>query len=329
LAAIFIPVDGEPVFAVHRNEQVTAREATWIKDLRVYEGGEWESLKAIKFCADVLQEKGLENKKIGVELMDMPGLWLDHLRKLLPSARITDAKPVFDKLRSVKSPKELEFMGKANMATAKAITVAFEMARPGDMERELAHNMIGLTLKYGGDTVAFIHLGAGKNIFETHHMADNYKIKKGDLVHVDFGCFFDGYYSDISRTAVVGDPDDTQLKAYEVAVEAEYVTGDAMISGEKVITVHNRVKEFYESKGYKYDRAFIGHSMGIGCHELPFLGPADGDWVLEPGMFFQVEPSMVLGNARVHTEDSFVVKTKGPAEIVSEYTDVREIQIIR
>jgi len=114
-----------------------------------------------------------------------------------------------------------------------------------------------------------------------------------------------------------------------MAVAAERVTGEALQAGARVIDVHNAVKQFYNSKGYEYDRAFIGHCIGIGCHELPFIGPSDGEWVLEPGMFFQVEPGMLIGDAKVHTEDSFVVMSQGPAKNVSEYRDVTELQVIR
>ena len=328
LAAVFIPFDGEPVFGVHANEEVTARESTWIKDLRVYEGGEWEPLKPIRFVADVLKEKGLSDAKIGLELLDMSALCFNHLRELLPSARFVDCQPIFERLRSVKSPEELKLLSYANMATAKAITVAFEMARPGDTEREIAWNMMNLTYEYGADQVAFMTLGAGKNIFETHHVPTDYRIKKGDMLHVDFGCYFKGYMSDISRMAVVGEPDETQLRAYDNVVGAELATADAMREGVAVIDVHNAVKQFYESKGLSYTRAFIGHGLGIGCHEPPFLGPSHGDWVLESGMFFQVEPSLTIGHARVHTEDSFIV-TEEVAKNVSEYRDIAELQVIR
>jgi Xaa-Pro aminopeptidase len=328
-AGIILPLDAEPLFAVHRNEEVTARKSTWIKDLRVYEGGEWESLKAINFLAEVIKERGLEGKKIGLELMEVPGLWLDHLRNLLPTTEFVDAKPILDILKSIKTPEEIKHLSNANMVTAKAITVAFEMARPGDTERDVALNMIDLTLEYGGDTVAFMCFGAGPNIHETHPVPGEYKLKEGDLVHTDFGCFFEGYYSDISRMAVVGKPNKTQLKAYSIAVEAEQKTAEALESGIKVIDVHNAVKAFYNSKGYEYNRAFIGHAIGIGVHEWPFLGPAHADWVIKPGMFFQVEPSMIIGDAKIHTEDAFVVKTKGPAENVSLYRDLTELQIIK
>lgn len=328
LAAVFLPVDGEPCFGVHGNEQVTARGSTWIKDLRVYEGGEWEPLRPIKFVAEVLKEKGLRSAKVGVELLDVPGLCLDYLRELLPAVKFVDCQPLLEKMRSVKSPEELELLSHTNMATAKAITAAFEIASVGDTEREIARNMMDLTCQYGADSVAFMTFGAGQNIFETHHIPGDYRIKVGDLLHVDFGCFFKGYLSDISRTAVAVKPDENQLRSYRIAVEAEDAAAKAMREGATVMDVHNATKRFYESQGLGYRRAFIGHGLGIGCHEAPFLGPSHGNWELKEGMFFQVEPSSAIGQARVHTEDSYIISKEG-AKNVSEYRDIHEMQIVK
>lgn len=329
LAAAFFPLDGDPVFGVHANEEMATRSTSWIKDIRTYAGGEWEPLKSIDFVADVLREKGLEQARIGMELLDFPSLCLDHLRRLLPSAEFVDIEHIFNKMRAVKSAEELELLSVGNMATAKAITIAFEMARPSDTEKEIARNIANLILQYGANRLSpQVWLAAGENIHETHHVPTDYRIKKGDLVHVDTGGFFRGYRSDISRTAVVGEPNDSQLKAYEIAVGAEWAAAEAMTPGATVMDVHNAVKRFYESKGYEYNKAVVGHSIGIACHEFPFLGPSHGDWVLEPGMFFEVEPSISIGKERVHTEDSFIVE-KGPAKNVSEYRDISEIQVIR
>lgn len=328
LAAVFIPIDGEPTFGVHANEEVTARESTWINDLRVYEGGEWEPLKPMEFIAETLKEKGLTKGKIGLELMDLPGMSYDHLKKLLPNASFQDCQPTLDKLRSVKSSEEIKQLSEANLATTKAITIAYQIAREGDTERDIAKNMVELALDYGADQVAFMTLGAGKNVFENHHVPTDYQIRKGDMIHVDFGCYFKGYMSDISRTAIVGEPNQAQRKAYDNVIEAEKVASEAIREGVKVIDVHEAVKSFYESKGYSYDRAFIGHGIGIGCHEAPFLGPSHGDWVLEKQMFFQLEPSLTIGNIRIHTEDSFIVSL-GRSEIASEYIDIGEFQVIQ
>lgn len=328
LAAVFLPSEGDPVFGVHANEEVTARETTWIEDLRVYEGGEWEPLKPISFMAETVRELGYEDKRIGVETLDLPGMCYDYLRELLPNAEFVDCQGIFDSMRSVKSPEEIDHMCKINMATAKAITIAYEMAEPGDTEKEIAKNMIELCLRYGADSVAFMTMGAGRNIFETHHIPGSYRIREGDFIHVDFGCYFDGYLSDISRTAVVKKPDRDQLRAYEFAVSAERAVGEALVPGSTVLDIHEVTERFYEDGGHRYNRAFIGHGLGIGCHEYPFLGPSHGDWFIEPGMFFQVEPSIVMDGTRVHTENSYLVTQSG-GENVSEYLDLTNLQVIR
>ena len=328
LAAVFLPLDGDAVFAVHKNEQITARETSWIEDLRVYEGGEWEPLKPVEFVAAILKEKGLSKARIGAELFDIPALWFAHLQELLPSADFVDAQQIFDVMKSVKSNEELKLLSDANISTAKAIVLAFEKARPGDSERDLARNLMNLIVEYGADHVAFLSLAGGPNILELHHVPTDYKIKEGDLVHTDSGGYFKGYQSDISRTAVVGKPNESQMKVYDIAVQAEWATANAMHEGAKVSDVYEAARRCYKSKGQSFKSPFIGHSIGIGCHEAPFLGPSHGDWILKPGMFFEVEPSITVGQIRVHTEDAFVVEKTG-AKNVSEYRNVSQLQIIR
>lgn len=328
LACVFIPLDGEPTLGVHANEEVTARESTWIPDLRIYEGGEWEPLKPMRFVENVLKTKGYSNARIGIELQNMSGLGFNYLQKLLPAAEFVNCQSIFDELRSVKSPDEIQLLSTANMLTAKAITAAFEMARSGDSEKDIARNVINLSLEYGADQIAFMTLGAGANIFELHHIPSNYRLQIGDLLHIDFGCFFKGYLSDISRMAVVGKPDSTQQKAYDLVIRFENAVAAALRQGVKVIDVHHAAKQCYNAAGFSYNRAFIGHGLGIGCHEPPFLGPSHADWTLKTGMFFQIEPSIAFRHVRAHTEDSFVVLDKG-AKNVSKYRDSSELQLIK
>jgi hypothetical protein len=134
------------------------------------------------FVADVLREKELNKATIGAELSDIPGSCLDYLRELLPSATFIDCTPIFDEMRSVKSTEELRLLSAANLATAKAITTTFDMARSGDTEKDMARNLVNLTVEYGADGIAFMVLAAGKNVSETHHLPSHYRIKKGDMV---------------------------------------------------------------------------------------------------------------------------------------------------
>jgi Xaa-Pro aminopeptidase len=334
---VILPLDSDPVFLVHPSgsgagEEKMVRRISWIKDIRTYSGGEWAPLEVWKQIADVIKEKKLNAAKIGLESYYIPYPVLDYLRKeKLPSADFIDAQLIFDKMRSVKSQEEIKILTDINMATAKAMAVAFEMARPGDTESQIAKNMMNLLLEYGAEKIKNMMLAAGPYISEPHHVSGDYKIKKGDLIHVDGGGFLKGYGSDLSRMAVVGEPSKKQQEAYKVVIKQMRDAADAMRNGVKVIEVHKVAKQSYESQtGTKYPRFFIGHSTGIGGHEYPMLGPFHGDWVLEPGMYFQMEPSHVASpDIRVHYEDSVVTQAMGPAKIVSEYRDTSELFVIK
>jgi Xaa-Pro aminopeptidase len=213
------------------------------------------------------------------------------------------------------------------MATAKAITIAFEMARVGDTERDVAQNIGNLVVEYGADNVAFPLVNCG--ISEAHHLPIDKKLRVGEFLHTDFGANFDGYYSDISRTAVIGKgPSADMKKAYSLAIECQNNVMDAMRPGATIMDVHNAAKKTMEDAGFPYDRPFVGHSIGVGVHDLPFIGPVYGNWVLEPNMVFQVEPGVSIGKERVHTEDTILV-TNGKAKNVSQFIDVSEILVIR
>lgn len=335
LAPVIIPLDQDPVILVHPSgsgagEDITVRKTTWISDVRTYQGGEWAPRKVWDSVAEVLKEKSLHSSEIGLEVLDVVGLSFDYIRRLMPSARFVRCEPVFDKMRSIKSDEELRILKDANMATAKALSTAFEMASPGDSEQKIARNIMELILDSGANRMAFLSLSAGRNIMEPHHSPGSYEIQKGDMIHVDAGGIWKGYGSDISRMVVVGEPSRKQREAYEVIIKQMWDTAEAMENGTTVQEVHEAAKRSYESHGFKYPRFFIGHSTGLRGHETPFLGPFHGDWVLEPNMCFQLEPSHVASNEiRVHYEDSFVVQEEGPARNVSEYRSSWELPIVR
>jgi Xaa-Pro aminopeptidase len=317
LAPVFLFRDDEPVFGVHANEAVKARKTSRITDIRVYDGGEWVPLAVWDFIADVFRERGLAEARIGLELLDVPGLAYDHIRTRLPRATFVDCGAIFDRLRAVKSEDELRWLREINRLTAQAITVAFERAHPGDTERQVTRRLIDQLLASGADGVAFLNLGTGRNTLEHHHVPDDTRLQPGDLVHVDVGGWWRGYASDISRMAVVGPPTDEQVRLHRVAVTAMRDTAEALRAGATVHDVHRAVQRSYAAQGVPYTRAFIGHSSGIGIHETPMLGAAHGDWVLEPGMFFQLEPDVATPDVRIHTEDAFIVHPHGAAENVS------------
>lgn len=335
LAPVILPLDGEPVILVHPSgsgagEDITARKTTWIKDVRLYEGGEWAPNMVWDAVAEVIREKELHDSTIGLEVLNVVGSSYDYVREIMPSVKFVGCEAIFDRLRAVKSAEELRILSYANMATAKAVSTAYEMASPGDTETQIARSIMELIQDYGASRIAFLNFAAGQNIMEPHHVPGDYRLKDGDMVHVDVGGIWKGYVSDISRMAVVGEPSGEQRKAYEVIIKQMWDTAEVMVNGAKVQAAHDAAKRSYESHGFKYPRYFIGHSIGLNGHETPFLAPFHGEWVLEPGIVFQIEPSHVASDRiRVHYEDSFVIQKNGSALNVSEYVDSWELLIIK
>jgi Xaa-Pro aminopeptidase len=335
LVPVIIPLDKDPVILVHPSgsgagEDITVRKTTWIKDVRTYQGGEWAPLLVWDAIKNVLIEKDLKKSTIGLEIFDIAGASYEYIQKQLPSAKFIGCELIFDELRSIKSEEELRLLTNANMSTAKALSHAFEMTSSGSTEIQMARNIMELILNYGANRINFLTLAAGSNIMEPHHTPSDYKIKEGDMVHVDVGGIWNGYGSDISRMAVVGKPTVEQNKAYEVIIKQMWDTAEAMQNGVTVLDVHKVAKRSYESQGFEYPRFFIGHSTGLRGHEHPFIGSFHGQWILKPNMFFQLEPSHVASEKiRVHYEDSFVIQEKGLAKNVSEYRNSWDLPIIK
>ena len=328
LGFVVLPLDGEPVFGVSSIEVSKAEKTSWIRDVKTYEGADYEPIKGIEFLTKLIEEKGLGKSKVGIDRHFLPSLYYDVLCGGLPDVEFVDNQAIYDHLRAVKSPKEVKHLTEANMAIARAITEAFEMAKEGDTEREIAKNMGNLVVEYGADNVVMCVLSSGETAFEAHHLPVDKKIRKGELVNTDFVASFDGYCSDIARMAVVGEPDSTQEKIYRLALEVQEKVAEAMAPGGRVIEAYDAAVKTVARAGYEFYLPFVGHSMGIALHENPFVGPSHGDWNFEPGMFFQIEPLLMYEGVRVHTEDSILVTEDG-AKNISRYADISEIQVIR
>jgi Xaa-Pro aminopeptidase len=330
IAAVLIPLDGEPVLCLQYNEQFYSRKMTWIKDLRIYDGGEWLPFKPWQSVADLIIEKGLSKARLGFETQAVPHDYLIHLMKLLPQAEFKNSGEIFERLRAVKTEEEIQIMKEAGTKTAKAIKIAFEMVTPGDTERQILESIQRLLTKFGFEGVPGGYLDAGPNIHETHHKTGDYKVRRGDLIHTDMLGPFRNYNTCVSRVAKLGEPDEDELKTYEFARKVEMLAADLLVPGNSMLEIHNEVVNFYEKNGVKFDfkdygRDFLGHSIGLEGHEAPYIGPSHGDWIVEPGMVIaiepRIEPRVIGGKTRIHIEDMFLVTEKGPENIstIGEY----------
>lgn len=215
---------------------------------------------------------------------------------------------VMRELRMRKDKGEIEAMEHA----AKVVDRVFEEILTWDIlgmtEKELALK-IELRIRELSDGISFEPIVAsGENGANPHHEPGNRRIRKGDMLILDYGARWKGYCSDITRTVAVGRPNEKLIEIYDIVKEAQEKAFRAVREGVKAKEVDRAARETISKAGYgEYFTHRTGHGLGLDVHEEPYIGP-DGEVVLENGMTFTIEPGIYLpGLGGVRIEDDVAV----------------------
>jgi len=161
--------------------------------------------------------------------------------------------------------------------------------------------------------------GAEKTSFDTivasgfrgalpHGTASDKKIMKGEAITMDFGAFYNGYCSDITRTVFLGEPDEKMRKIYDVVLAANIKAINSFESGMTGRDLDLIAREHIAGEGYGDEFSHgLGHGVGVQVHEEPRINRF-GDKELAKGMIFSIEPGIyVEGLGGVRIEDLVTV----------------------
>jgi Xaa-Pro dipeptidase len=224
-----------------------------------------------------------------------------------------DARPAIIKARSVKVPEEIEKMRHAAAITERGMEKAFAAAKEGMTELELC-TIISAGMVAGGGVPRFVVVTSGERSALADAYATNKKLVKGDLLRVDLGCTVDGYWADMARTAIVGEPDEEQQSRYDALAAGEQAQREfaraGVTAGELFDVAVRAVREHGAFPNYQ--RSHCGHGLGIGAHEFPTLNPANRGVPIEENMVLCVEtPYYELGWGGMMVEDIIVIGKHG------------------
>ena len=308
LEIAILPRKEDPVFIVCKIEERLAREETWIEDMRTYI--EFKD-SPILFLVDALKEMGFEKASIGIEQRFLSAQDYIELKNAMPDTQFIECQGLFNKVQMIKEPGEIEILAKAALATRKAADAGFISAKIGDTEKELANQMNINLLNQGVDELSFMVLGTGKRSMHAHPTPGDTPLCNGDIVRVDFGGLFSGYYSDLARTAVVGKPSSIQADVYKKLATIQKEVIYSLQVGVRFCDVYNQCKEMYKEKELPFNMPHIGHGLGIGLHEHPIINPLNEEKVQE-NMVINVEPLVVYGEGAYHIEDLLLTTKNGP-----------------
>ncbi len=265
------------------------------------------TLKTKKLSFESIRMSYMQYKKISRQLKS------DNLRvELVPTDNIVE------NLRVIKEESEIKEIKKALSIAESIFTKFISILKPGMTEKESAWIIEKEMHEAGADSLSFPSIAAsGPNSALPHAIPGNRKLKAHEPILFDWGARLNGYSSDISRTLVLGCPDDTFKRVYKTVLDAQAMAIDAIKPGISGKSIDKIARDHIEKMGFKGKFGHgLGHGTGLAVHERPKLSPLK-DTKLEPQMVFTVEPGVYLpGWGGVRLENMVVVRENG-AEVLN------------
>lgn len=324
LALGVFPNGGEPALIVCDIEEPQARAESWVQDIRGYVE---YAQSPIDMLADVLKEKGLAQKQVGTELSYLAAIYYERLKHLLPDLKLVRSESVWDGLRQIKSPEEVALLKHAANVTEQAIYDAWSAAQIGSTEKDIVVDIDARQLRLGADSLAFSVLGIGSHTLQGHPHPGPKRLERGETMRVDIGAKYDGYYSDVARVAVGGQPTERQRDIYKKLRDIQRGTIAMMKPGVRACDVFQHCLRGFQQVGLPIKMPHVGHSIGIVLHEAPMIEPGNSA-ELKAGMVINIEPLYKDPSvAAYHLEDLVHITPSGPV-ILSDHNNTEEMFVI-
>lgn len=241
---------------------------------------------------------------------------------------VDDGTALLDGLLMTKSPAEIDAMRRATEMADRGYQVFRHAAKVGVAEYELVAEIEGF-FRAEGCPENFMIIGTGGQEVRGMHPAGERRVQDGDLVTTELSPCVDGYYSQICRTLVIGEPTQAQLDAFQVyidAMSAGFSVLKAGVTAAEIAKAENDVFGEYGLGEYttsEFTRV-RGHGLGLFLDTKPHI-LEDVDTVLREGAFCIVHPNtyhpvvgyMVLGDAALVTKDGYRTFSSTPRELLS------------
>ena len=274
-----------------------------------------------KKLSDILE--GYSYNTVGVEGKNISYTDFKKLEKILSrqGKKIKNCDGIVEVLRELKDESEISKIKKAcNIADKAFASIVKEGAHriAGLTELELAFYIEELMIKNKSEGKSFDIIAAyGENSSMPHYIPGNKRIKNG-MILLDFGCKYEYYCSDITRTIFIGDKKISNefRKIYDIVLEAQLMAIDKCREGIRASELDSIARKFISSKGYECNFVHtLGHGVGLEVHEEPVIGQVSKK-VLKENMVITIEPGIYIENfGGVRIEDMILVK-KNTCEVL-------------
>ena len=313
---------------------VTKRSAWFFTDFRYKEQSAREINTDVKVIiadrnlvlAVCKKLKSLKASALGIERYMSVGQYLFFTENF--GGKIVTADNLVEQLRQIKTDDEIKSLKKAFKIADDSFAKLMKVIKPGMTEIEVAAHLEFFMKNAGSQEPSFgTIIASGPNSSCPHAQPGSRKLKKGEMVKIDFGAVYNGFHSDMTRTIFLGKATPKFRKIYEIVLKAQTEAIKKIKPGAKCCDIDKAARTIIDKAGYKENFGHgLGHSLGLDVHEMPSLSPKC-DTKIQPGMLFTVEPGIYLpGWGGIRIEDVFAVKETGLTRMTHTPNDLLELK---
>ena len=305
--ALLIPTRGTPLLLTDSRYQLQAeQEAAGFKVVRVQQNILKDLVRIVRRLK--VRKLAFESHYLlyttAKKLMD---LGRKHGIEMIP------VSSMIERYRAIKSADEIQKIHKSVKLNEQVFQEAYADLRPGQTEKEVALEIEAAMLRRGAEAPAFPTIvAAGPNAAMPHAIPTDRVIKIGETVIIDMGLKLDGYCSDMTRTVVLGKPDNRTLKVIRLVRRAQRAALKTIKAGIQTWDADRAARDIISRAGYGKNFGHgLGHGVGLAVHEAPSLNRKRSN-KLQSGMVVTVEPGIyVPGWGGVRLENMVVVNDYG------------------
>lgn len=228
---------------------------------------------------------------------------------ILSDISMIPCRKIVENLRKIKDKDEIDAIKYAAKVSDEALEYIIEYIKAGTTENEIARELVYFVKKRGVELYPKFIVASGFRSALPHGYYSEKVVENGELLMIDFGAHYKGYFSDITRTFVVGKANEKQLNIYDIVYRAQKKALAVTKAGISYKDSFRSAATIIEENGYILGHG-LGHGVGLDVHELPFINEREGnEGVIENGMVFTIEPGVYIpGWGGVRIEDTIVAE---------------------
>ena len=327
---LVVPATGKPV-AVVPSIGAHLMSQTWITDIRTWASPHYSD-DGIGLLADTLAELAGKTGNIGAPSgpethLRMPIADWARLNELVGADRLVPDADITRRLRMVKSPAEISKIRVACGVADRAFARVAEIAQTGEPLDRVFRRFQALCLDEGADWVSYLAGAADQQGYDdVISPATNKALRGGDVLMLDTGVVWDGYFCDFDRNFSVGPATPAVANAHARLIDATRAAYDHARPGRTAAELFHKMDAVLTGGTSGAEPGRLGHGLGMQLSEWPSIIPQD-QTVLEEGMVLTLEPGITLAGDKIMVHEENIVITETGADFLSSPAK-REIVVL-